>query len=185
MSEDVASVQPGTASRAPLWVTALIAFVVVVLALALLPRGAATGAASAGDEATVELSDGVTASVLPEIRELGWRAPAEDRPYELSLHLTVANDSDQLFPRWYRVVVFEADDGVERGILAEELGNDLSTAHVAPGEQASSDLIFYHDHPCGEFIARISYQHELEETVERSRVTVPFVVGDVDCLAEG
>lgn len=184
LAESGARAKPGASSRAPLWVSAVVAFVVVVIALSFLPRGAATGTEIVGDEETVELSDGVTASILPEIRELGWRASSDDRLYELNLHLTVENSSGELFPRWYRVVVFEADDDVRRGVVEAGQGNDLGTVHFAPGEKASSDLTFYPERPCGEFVARISYQQELEEVVERSRVNVPFVVGDEHCLAE-
>ena len=90
------------------------------------------------------------------------------------------------------VVEYEVDlavDGEDHAftVRAEELPREaadtLQTAHLGPGEQASTDFTLRYDRPCGEFLARISYQPTLDEE-ETSFVEAPFDVGNEECLAE-
>lgn len=183
MSDTASPALPPTASRAAFWITAVVAFVVVLSVLVLWPRGAATGEEIAGDEVVVDLREGVTAGVIPAIRDLGWRAQYATRPYEIGLRMTIDNTSDELFPRWYRVTVFEAENLVDGEDLPRRMTDSLQTSHVDPGGQAATDFTFeYHD-ACGEFIARITSVPSLEEEDDRSSVDVPFTVGDDQCLA--
>lgn len=175
---------PSTLSRTPFWVTAFLAFVVVLTVLVVLPRGAATGEGVRGDDVTVELGEGVTTTFVPEIRDLGWRAEHVNRPYEISVHLTIANASEDLLPRWYRVALYRADHLVDGEDLSSRLTDTLQTTFVEPGGQTSTDFVFSYDHPCDEFVARISYAPALGGAEQSSGVDVPFAVGDEQCLAE-
>lgn len=176
---------PPTISRTPFWITAVLAFVVVLTILVILPRGAATEEGVRGDEVGVELGDGVTAAFVPEIRDLGWRAEHVNRPYEISVHLTIDNASEDLFPRWYRIALYDADHLVDGEDLSARLTNTLQTAFIEPGGQASTDFVFTYDHPCDEFVARISYVPDLDRSDESTSIDVPFSVGDEHCLAQG
>lgn len=183
MSEVSAPGRSASGAGAPFWIAAIGAFVVVLLALLLLPRGEAAGETNAGDGVTVDLSDGVTASIVPEIRAMGWRAENERRPHEISLHVTVENTSDELFPRWVRISLYEPDQLADGDDLPARQTDTLQTAHLDPGEQASTDFHFESDRACGEFVARISYRTTLDEEGDPSTVEVPVVVGDEECLA--
>lgn len=175
---------PSPASRTPFWITAVLAFVVVLTVLVVLPRGAATGEGVQGDDVTVELGDGVTAGLVPEIRDLGWRAEHANRPYEISVHLTIDNASEDLFPRWYRVALYDADHLVDGEDLSARLTDTLQTAFIQPGGQASADFVFTYDHPCDEFVARISYVPDSDRSDESTSIDVPFSLGDEQCRAE-
>lgn len=171
-------------SRGLFWTAAILAFIVVLALLVFFPRGAATGEVVAGEGVTVELSDDVTAALVPEIRDLGWRAEYPTRPYEISLHVTIDNESEELFPRWYRVSLYEAGNVVDGEDLRGGSTDTLGTAHIDPGGQATTDFTFTYQHACGEFVAQISYHLTFDGDEERSRVEVPFAVGDEQCLAE-
>lgn len=183
MSEVSTPGRSASGAGAPFWIAAFGAFVVVFLALLLMPRGEAVGETTAGDGMTVDLDDGVTATIVPGIRALGWRAENERRPHEIRLHVTVDNASDELFPRWVRVSLYEPDQLAEGDDLPSRLTDTLQTAHLDPGDQASTDFHFESDRACGEFGARISYRTTLDEEGDPSTVEVPFVVGDERCLA--
>ncbi|WP_295652252.1 hypothetical protein [uncultured Dietzia sp.] len=71
MSDTASPAQPPTPSRTAFWITAVVTFVAVLIVLVLWPRGATTGEEIAGDEVAVELREGVTAGVIPDIRDLG------------------------------------------------------------------------------------------------------------------
>ncbi|MGO1562774.1 MAG: hypothetical protein ACTHXO_11760 [Actinomycetaceae bacterium] len=175
---------PPPASRRPFWTTAILAFVLALTALLLLPRGGAATQVAAGEGVDVELADGVTARLVPELRDLGWRAASSNRQYSLDLQLTVANDSDALLPRWYRIEVFEQGAVIEGEELGERHPGNLQTAHIPAGGQASTDFSFAFDRPCGQFVARIAFDLTLEGRDDRQEVDVPFTVGDGECLAE-
>ena len=183
MSDPAAPVSRPTTSRKTFWITAIVTFVVVLVVLALVPRGVATGESNPGESVTIELTGGINATLEPSLRDLGWRAELPSRPYQLRVRVTVVNESEELFPRWYRVTVFEADNPADGEELPREAADTLQTAHLGPGEQASTDFTLRYDRPCGEFLARISYQPTLDEE-ETSFVEVPFDVGNEECLAE-
>lgn len=175
---------PPAASRRPFWATAILAFVLVLTVLLVVPRGGAATQVAVGEEVDVELIDGVSARLAPELRDQGWRASSAVRPYSLDLHLTVVNDSEELFPRWYRVEVFEQGHVVEGEDLGERLTDSLQSAHVPAGGQASTDLSYAYDRPCGEFVARVAFDLTLEGADDRQEVEVPFTLGDEECLAD-
>lgn len=54
------------------------------------------GEAITGETVVVELRDGVTASIVSGIYELGWWAENVRRPYEIGLHVAVDNASEEL-----------------------------------------------------------------------------------------
>lgn len=184
MSNASAPAPRRTIARAPFWVPAVAAFVVVLVLLLALPRGAATGETVAGPEVTAELGDGVTVAVLPEVRDPGWRAEFATRPYEISLHVTITNESDELFPRWYRVSVHEAGRPGDGAAPALARTDTLQTSHLGPGEQTATDFRFASDRVCGEFVAEITYLTTLEEGNDRSGVDLPLLVGVERCRAE-
>ncbi|MGC5629551.1 hypothetical protein ACPYO6_15060 [Georgenia sp. Z1344] len=182
-ADDTTPATSTTPSRRPFVTTAILTFVLALTILVLLPRGDAATPAVAGDEFTVELTDDVTATVVPELRDQGWRASSSVRPYALDLRVTVTNDSADLFPRWYRVEVFEAGNVVDGEDLGERVTASLGTAHVPAGGRHAVEFSYTYDRPCGEFVARISSLLTLDGD-ERSETETPFSVGDEECLAE-
>lgn len=182
MSDDARAVSARTGSQRLFWITAVLALLLVFSVLLLAPRGIATGDELTGTDVEVELTEGVTATVEPELRDLGWRSSSLMLSNRLRLHTTIVNDSEELFPRWYRVEVFEAGNVVDGEDLRIQTTDTLHTAHLAPGEQATTDFTYRYGRPCGEFVARISYYLTLEEG-ESSHVDVPLTVGTEHCLA--
>lgn len=176
---------PSTAARTLFWITAVPAFVGILTILVIFPRGATTEEGVRGDEVSVELGDGVTAAFVPEIRDLGWRAEHVTRPYEISVHLTIDNASEDLFPRGYRIALYDADHLVDGEDLSARLTNTLQTSFIEPGGQAATDFVFAYDRPCDELVARISFVPSVDRSDESISTDVPFSVGDSHCLAQG
>lgn len=174
---------PPPGSRTLFTWAAVVAAVLVLGLLLVLPRGDAATGPTAGAEVGAELVDGVSIQIVPELRDQGWRAGLLNSPYSLDLHVTVVNDSDDLFPRWYRLEVRERSGG-ESDDLYERLTGSLQTAHVPPGEQASTDFSYHYSQACGQFVVTIDFSLDMENGRDPQTVDVPFVVGDEQCLAE-
>lgn len=174
---------PPIGARASFGIAAVATFVLATTGLILLPLGDAPGDPTAGDGVRAELTDGVTVALEPELRDQGWRTTWQSEPYALDLQLTVVNDSEDLFPRWYDVRVFELSDPDEPFILRERRTNSLGTTHVLAGESVTTEFTFNHPYACGDFVAYVEYSLDFENGTEHQTAEMPFTVGDQECLA--
>lgn len=176
-----ALVPPG-GRRSWFWIACVVVLVVLLAVLALQPRGGASDQVTVGREVSTELSEGVTLTLLPEMRNDGWRADNTSMPYRLTLWTTVENDSALTFPRSVRVKVLSAADDDPRRLttngLPERRPVGLNTMNVPPGESAGYDFSFDYSKPHGNFTALIDYlpPSDDDDPTERQTVEVPFGV---------
>lgn len=176
---------PPVGARASFCIAAVVAFVSAMAGLLLMPLGDAPGEPTRGEEVRAELIDGATVVIEPELRDQGWRATWRSEPYALDLQVTVVNDGEYLFPRWYDVRVSELSDPEKPFILRERRSNDLGAPHVPAGESVTTEFTFDYPHACGDFVAYVEYSFDFEYGTDQRTVEAPFTVESKGCSVAG
>ncbi|KAB1644992.1 hypothetical protein F8O05_01660 [Gulosibacter chungangensis] len=175
------------------WIVLAAVSVILLVLLLLLPRGGETQTPVAGPEASAQFGEDVTVSVLPEIREQGWRANDSREPYRMDIRLTVDNQSGEMIQRWLKITVLpqsgaEPGDqpgdapgtGAQEG-LRETGSGSLTTVHVPPGQATGFDFSYAVAESCGDFVVLIEEEAFDKAEADRRYTEVSFQVPGPDC----
>jgi hypothetical protein len=147
----------------------------------MLPRGSATSGWTEGEEVSLELSEGITLSLTPSIRDSGWRALLTSNPYALDLAVTIRNDADVDLPRWVEIeVVTDPATSSERTLGERSTTNTLHHVHVPSGTSAHYVDSYRSPRSCGEFTARIHFNLSFDESNPQT-MEIPFEVPGDRC----
>ncbi|SJM51824.1 hypothetical protein CZ771_05075 [Actinomycetales bacterium JB111] len=172
---------PGPGRRGSFVGALVLALAVVLTGLMVLPRGSATSDWTEGDEVSLELSEGITLSLTPSIRDSGWRALLTSNPYALDLAVTIRNDSDEDLPRWVEIeVVTEPGTSSEQTLGERSTTNTLHHVHVPAGTSAHYVDAYRSPRSCGEFTARVHFNQSFDESHPQT-MEIPFEVPGDRC----